>query len=67
MPPGSAKSGPRVIGYTDNAVRRSCLTSLLRNVGLSYSEEPGVEILYHGKVCVWIEPVLGWLHRPSEI
>src|SRR5207249_10094182 len=39
--PSSAKSGPRVIGYTDNAARRSCPTSLLRNVGSSYSEEPG--------------------------
>src|SRR5271165_2199110 len=33
----------------------------------SYSEEPGVEILYHGKARVWIEPVVGWLRRPSEI
>ena len=41
----NVRSGPRVIGYTNNAARRSCPTSLLRNVGSSYSEEPGVEIL----------------------
>ena len=62
-----AKSGPRVIGYTDNAARRSCTISFLRNVGSSYSEEPGVEILYHGKARLWNEPVLGWLRRPSGI
>jgi hypothetical protein len=40
-----AKSGPRVIGYADNAGRRSCAISFLRNVGSSYSEESGVEDL----------------------
>ena len=30
---------------TDKAARSLCPTSLLRNVGSSYSEEPGVEIL----------------------
>src|SRR5260370_2250361 len=24
-------------------------------------------MLYHGKACVWTEPVLGWLRRPSGI
>jgi len=32
-------------GHTDKAARRLCPTSLPRNVGSSYSEEPGVEIL----------------------
>ena len=64
MPPGSAKSGPRVIGYTDNTARRSCPTSFLRKVGSSYSEEPGVEILYHGEARLWNESVLGRLCRP---
>ncbi len=35
-----ATSGPLVPGHTDNAARRSCPISLLRNVGSSYSEEP---------------------------
>ena len=39
------EGGPPVIGHTDKAARRLCPTSLLRNVGSSYSEEPGVEIL----------------------
>src|SRR5271157_4371157 len=43
--PVTTESGLRVIGYTDNAARRSCPTSLLRNAGSSYSEEPGMEIL----------------------
>jgi len=34
-----------VIGHTGKAARRLCPTSLLCNVGSSYSEEPGVEIL----------------------
>jgi hypothetical protein len=37
--------GPLVIGHTDKAARRLCPTSLPRNVGSSYSEEPGAEIL----------------------
>jgi len=35
--PRSAKSGPLVIGHTDKAARRLCPTSLLCNVGSSYS------------------------------
>ena len=31
----------------------------------SYPEEPRPEILYHGKARVCIEPVPGWLRRPS--
>jgi hypothetical protein len=42
--PVTAQSGPLVIGYTDNAARRSCPILFLRNVGSSYSEEPGVEM-----------------------
>ena len=50
-----------VIGHTSNAALRSCPISFLRNVGSSYSEESGAEVLYHGKARLWIEPVLGWL------
>ena len=38
-------SGALVSPHTDKAARRLCPTSLLRNIGSSYSEEPGVEIL----------------------
>ena len=34
--------------------------------GSSYSEEPGAEILYHGKDRLWNESVLGWLRRMEE-
>jgi len=37
--------GPLVIDHTDNAARRLCPTSILCNVGSSYSENPGAEIL----------------------
>src|ERR1700690_331312 len=53
-----ATIGPRVIGHTGNAARRSCPISFLRN---------GVESFYHGKARLWNEPVLGWLRRPSGI
>ena len=39
------ESGSLVIGHIDNAARRWFPTSLLRNVGSSYSEEPWLEIL----------------------
>ena len=39
-------------------------TSLLRNVGSSYSEEPGVEILQHGKARLRNEPV-DWKPFPA--
>jgi hypothetical protein len=35
----------RVIGHTDKTARRSCPISCLRNVGSSYSVEPGMEAL----------------------
>jgi hypothetical protein len=41
-----------IIVYTDNAAR-------------SYSEEPGVEILYDGKDRLGIAAVLGWLRLRS--
>ena len=41
--------GPLVIGHTDNAARRSCATSLLRNVASSCSD-PGVEIFSMAKL-----------------
>ena len=41
----SAKSRRLVIGCTGKAARKLCPISLLYNVGSSYSEEPGVEIL----------------------
>jgi hypothetical protein len=43
--PEWVESGRLVIGHTGKAARRLCPTSLLCNVGSSYSEEPGVEIL----------------------
>ena len=36
---------PLVIRHTDKAARSLCPTSLTRNGGSSYSEEPGLEIL----------------------
>ena len=43
-------------------VFRPLVTPLITGAfGSSYSEEPGVEILYHGKARLWNEPVLGWL------
>ena len=39
------ESGSLVIGHAGKAARRFCPTSLLCNVGASYSEAPGVEIL----------------------
>lgn len=57
----NALGGTRVIGHTDNAARVLCLTPLLCNVGLSYSEESAAEVLYHGKTRLWIEPVSGRL------
>src|SRR5580704_13264725 len=60
-----SRGRPLVIGHSDNATRRSCPTSPC-DVGLSYSEEPGLEVLWHGKARVWIEPVPGRLRRPHE-
>ena len=45
---------------------RSSPTSLPRNVGSSYSEEPSGGEFVHGKARICIEPVLGWLRRPHE-
>jgi hypothetical protein len=56
-----------VIRHTDHAARGSCPISFLRNVASSYSDQPAAEIIYHGKARLWIEPVLGWLRRPSGI
>src|ERR1051326_4424365 len=58
-------SGPLVIVHTTNATRRSRPTSPC-DVGLSYSAEPGSEVLQHGKARVCNEPVPGWLRRPHE-
>jgi dihydrofolate reductase len=47
-------TGPKadlgLFGYTDNAARRSCPFSFLRNVCSGYSEEPGVEIFSMAKL-----------------
>jgi hypothetical protein len=57
-------SEPSVMRHTDKAASLR-LTSLSRIFASSYSEEPGAEILYHGKDRLWIAAVLGWLRRPS--
>src|SRR5260370_21122594 len=45
----SVVSGPLVIRHADKGARSLRPTSLLRNGGSSYSEEPEVEILEHGE------------------
>jgi hypothetical protein len=42
---GMAVNGPPVIRHTDQAARSLCPTSLTRNGGSSYPEEPWMEIL----------------------
>ena len=61
------KSGHLVIRHTDEAAHNFCPTSLLRNCGSSYSEEPRMEILQHGEDRLRIEPVPGRLRRPPGI
>src|SRR5271157_2342147 len=61
-----AKSGPRVI--VTLTMRRQIVSILIvRNVASSYSEEPGEEILCHGKARLRNATVLGWLCRPPGI
>jgi dihydrofolate reductase len=43
-------SGPLVIRHTDKAARSLCPTSLTRNGGSSYSEEPGMEFCSMAKL-----------------
>src|SRR5208283_226691 len=50
--------------HTDKAARSLRPTSLLRNGGPSYSEDPGLEILQHGEARLWNESVPGRLRRP---
>jgi hypothetical protein len=42
---GMVVNGPLVIRHTDQAARSLCPTSLTRNGGSSYPEEPWMEIL----------------------
>src|SRR6476619_360909 len=58
---------PPVIRHTDQAARSLCPTSLTRNGGSSYPEEPWMEILQHGEARLRNEPVPGRLCRPPGI
>src|SRR5262249_16652160 len=50
------------------ARRRSlCPTSLTRNGGSSYSEEPLMEILWDGEARLWNETIAGRLRRPHGV
>src|SRR5262249_22618312 len=50
------------------ARRRSlCPTSLTRNGGSSYSEEPLMEILWDGEARLWNEPIPGRLRRSHVV
>src|SRR6478736_7149769 len=60
-------NGPPVIRHTDQAARSLCPTSLTRNGGSSYPEEPWKEILQHGEARLRNEPVPGRLRRPPGI
>jgi hypothetical protein len=62
---GRVVSEPSVMRHTDKAACSLRLTSVSPIVASGYSEEPGAEILYHGKDRLWIAAVLGWLRRPS--
>jgi hypothetical protein len=60
----SSMAGMATQSLGRRAARRSCPISFLRNVGSSYSEEPGAEILQHGEAHLRNEPVPGRLRRP---
>ena len=55
-PPG-VESGPPVVRNTDKAARGLWPTSVRRNGGSCYSEEPGMEILQHGEAHLRIATV----------